>query len=279
MSEAQELTDAVLDQSMPGHVLIELSRRSLVNHFVMRDMDAACEFMDDHIDWIGPFECQVASSLQEMREILKPEYDTKMALANEQWKAKRYGSVWIVSGMYTVLSQAPESGSVLTFCQRATYVWMRTSESPRIVYLHVSNTTDDNPIAPPLEPGMNAVKYLYDNFDAQSSRGAKLKFRDIEGCVHFLHRNEILCVMSEGPRCRIHHTQSEFVVRGALEKYAEVLGSQFVRVHRSCVVNKSHVVEVENLTLSLDDGFACPVAKKRLTAVRDALDVTASQVK
>lgn len=257
--------------SLPGQSLIRLSRQSLFDHYVMRDMDAACRYMSETIEWLGPFSCQIASSLQDMKDILKPEYDTVLAVADEQWRARKYDSVWIVSAVYSVMCETSGKEAILPFVQHATYVWANTTEGPRIVHLHVSNATDDNAVAPPLPLGEDAVRFLNDNFDIQGMRGAKFEFNDVVGCTHFLHRSEILCVESDGPRYRVRHSQGEFVVRGSLEQLEEKMGKGFVRTHRSALVNKSHVTEIRGSTLRLDDGYECPLAKKRLASVRSEL--------
>lgn len=255
----------------PGRGLINLSRQSLYNHFVERDMDAAFRFMAHDLEWLGPFSCQVASSLQDMKDILASEYDTALAIADEQWKARKYDTVWVISAIYTILCDASGKEAVLPFVQHATYIWANTAEGPRIVHLQVSNATDDNAVAPPLALGQNPLQFIHDNFDVQGMRGAKLEFRDVSGCTHFLHRGEVLCVEAEGPRCRVRHSQGEFAARGSLDQVEEKMGMGFIRTHRSVLVNKCHVSQVRNAMVLLDDGYECPIAKKRLALVRSEL--------
>lgn len=55
MSKANGSEALVAEQLSKDRAVIELCRRSLVNHFVVRDMDAALAYMADDVEWLGPF--------------------------------------------------------------------------------------------------------------------------------------------------------------------------------------------------------------------------------
>ena len=57
MSKANGSEALVAEQLSKDRAVSELCRRSLVNHFVGRDMDAALAYMADDVEWLGPFSC------------------------------------------------------------------------------------------------------------------------------------------------------------------------------------------------------------------------------
>ena len=177
MSKANGSEALVAEQLSKDRAVIELCRRSLVNHFVVRDMDAALAYMADDVEWLGPFSCQTASDKKTMEDILRPEYSIRLALADERWRARKRANTWIVSARYTLLVVSAGGERSMPFKQHATYVWAPTPDGPRIVHLHVSNATDANPLLPSLDPGQNAIEFLYEHFDAQGSGAGKLSFR------------------------------------------------------------------------------------------------------
>lgn len=264
------------DARLRERIVIELSRQSAYKHFVERDMDAAMAHMADDIVWLGPFSLQTASSLKDMKEILRAEYDTRLALADEQWIAKRRGSVWIANAIYTVLVKSHDGRRNLPFTQHATYVWAPTPDGPRIVHLHVSNTTDANEAFPQLAENENALNYLLDHFETLSASESKMEFRDVEGKMHFLHPDEICCVMAEGPRCRVRHSQGSFLMRTSMGELEQKFADRgFLRTHRSCLANMSRAREVARFQLVLDDGTACPVAEKRYRDIKLFIEASA----
>ena len=241
MSKANGSEALVAEQLSKDRAVIELCRRSLVNHFVVRDMDAALAYMADDVEWLGPFSCQTASDKKTMEDILRPEYSIRLALADERWRARKRANTWIVSARYTLLVVSAGEERSMPFKQHATYVWAPTPDGPRIVHLHVSNATDANPLLPSLDPGQNAIEFLYEHFDAQGSGAGKLSFRDTDGDVHVLHPNELYAIESDGPRCVIRHAHGKFAVRGALASLEKELPAKdFLRLHRSCLAHRQH---------------------------------------
>ena len=121
MSKANGSEALVAEQLSKDRAVIELCRRSLVNHFVVRDMDAALAYMADDVEWLGPFSCQTASDKKTMEDILRPEYSIRLALADERWRARKRANTWIVSARYTLLVVSAGGERSMPFKQHATY--------------------------------------------------------------------------------------------------------------------------------------------------------------
>ncbi|MCL2463108.1 MAG: LytTR family DNA-binding domain-containing protein [Defluviitaleaceae bacterium] len=69
----------------------------------------------------------------------------------------------------------------------------------------------------------------------------------------------------------VHTTKGDFQYKkkiGDLEQ--ELPGHQFVRCHRTCIVNLAYINSVEKTSLTLDGGQALPVSGDRRRAVNDA---------
>ena len=272
MSKANGSEALVAEQLSKDRAVIELCRRSLVNHFVVRDMDAALAYMADDVEWLGPFSCQTASDKKTMEDILRPEYSIRLALADERWRARKRANTWIVSARYTLLVVSAGGERSMPFKQHATYVRAPTPDGPRIVHLHVSNATDANPLLPSLDPGQNAIEFLYEHFDAQGSGAGKLSFRDTDGDVHVLHPNELYAIESDGPRCVIRHAHGKFAVRGALASLEKELPAKdFLRLHRSCLVHRGRIEDHQAL---LDDGSSYPIAERRSREIKQSFELT-----
>ena len=134
MSKANGSEALVAEQLSKDRAVIELCRRSLVNHFVVRDMDAALAYMADDVEWLGPFSCQTASDKKTMEDILRPEYSIRLALADERWRARKRANTWIVSARYTLLVVSAGGERSMPFKQHATYVWpLRRTDLPSCI--------------------------------------------------------------------------------------------------------------------------------------------------
>lgn len=60
---------------------------------------------------------------------------------------------------------------------------------------------------------------------------------------------------------------SEITVRDTIDHVHEILGENFIRCHRSVLVNKKHVIAIENRTLKLANGSSVNFAIKKKNSI------------
>jgi DNA-binding LytR/AlgR family response regulator len=66
------------------------------------------------------------------------------------------------------------------------------------------------------------------------------------GAVHFIDVVEMVSVEAEGNYVLLRHTSGSYLVRISLSVVADLLKPcGFIRIHRSILVNRSHVVAIE----------------------------------
>jgi len=66
------------------------------------------------------------------------------------------------------------------------------------------------------------------------------------GAVHFIDVVEVVSVEAEGNYVLLRHTSGSYLVRISLSVVADLLKPcGFIRIHRSILVNRSHVVAIE----------------------------------
>lgn len=253
-------------------VLIDLSRQTAAAFDVTNDEEAAFRWVADDVEWFGPFSWQAMTGVDSIREaFVADKGEGTLSLTDEHWHARRVGSAWVVIGSCLLVVEVPELKETLRLRQRMTFVWGRRPEGPRIACVHCSHAIDGG-VAAPSAPATNGdmLRLLREHFGEERD-AAKLAFRDVAGHVRYLALDEVLCVLAEGPHCRVRSVwgeDAEFLVREGIQKMEERLSGAFARSHRSCLVNVGHVAEIGQGSLLLDDGSACPLAARRRQAVR-----------
>ncbi|WP_080798329.1 LytTR family DNA-binding domain-containing protein [Arabiibacter massiliensis] len=253
-------------------VLIDLSRQTAVAFDVTNDEEAAFRWVADDVEWFGPFSWQAMAGVDSIREaFVSDKGEGTLSLSDEHWHARRVGSAWVVIGSCMLAIDVPELKETLRFKQRMTFVWGRRPEGPRIACVHCSHAIDGGVGGPPASTAnSDMLRLLREHFGEEKDDG-KLAFRDVAGHIHYLAPDEVLCVIAEGPHCRVRSIwggDEEFLVREGIQKMEGRLPDAFVRAHRSCVVNVGHVARIEQQSLLLDDGSTCPLAVRRRQAVR-----------
>lgn len=256
--------------------VIEMSRRCLIDHYEHRDIEAVLSCMADDVLWLGPMDCQHCHGTENMRLILEPEYGTAMRVRDERWEARFLGEVYVVAGMLSVDMIEDERATVVTFHQSATFVWAMTEQGYRVIHLQVSNAYDIPPrVSAPCELGENAVEYCVQVFaaDQAENRMRKIAFHNVMGAINYLSPDEVVCLVVDGPQLvRVVHEEGEFQVHGALADLTADLPATFVRSHRSCVVNPSHVAETIRYRVTMDNDMRFPIAEKRYREVRASIE-------
>lgn len=90
-----------------------------------------------------------------------------------------------------------------------------------------------------------------------------LCFKMSGGAVKRIHASQLYAVMAESKELVLHTQEGLFRVYGTLVHLKQQLSDSFCQCHRSCLVNLNAIQHVDfaNLTITLKDGTAAPLAK------------------
>jgi two-component system, LytTR family, response regulator LytT len=80
------------------------------------------------------------------------------------------------------------------------------------------------------------------------------------GVVRSLDTNEILYIKSDNVYVEIHTRENRYIQRKFLTQIMEELPQQFVRIHRSYLVNTDHVTNKKKSYFMIDD-IRVPVSR------------------
>ena len=170
----------------------------------------------------------------------------------------------VVTGLYTVLYTL--GGNVKGCDERATFVWSYESKEWKLIHIHFSlpNKSEE------CEEGTNALIYKH-HFDLQkvivdsenASRN-RIVIKDIDGNRHFISDDEIIFVEADNMNCAVYCLADTFTIRLTLKEIQDMLSSEnFVRVHKSYIINKHYVVDIARYILTTIKGMTVPVSKEK----------------
>lgn len=81
--------------------------------------------------------------------------------------------------------------------------------------------------------------------------------------------NDIICIRASGNYVHVLTTGGKLKIREQIGVLADRLPPQFVRVHRSDIINVLHVSRLEAETVTLLDGQRLPVSRKNRRRLRE----------
>ncbi|MEW6399132.1 MAG: LytTR family DNA-binding domain-containing protein [Bacillota bacterium] len=145
--------------------------------------------------------------------------------------------------------------------------------------------------------GVGAADYILKPFEPQQVLRSLLRTRERllirlrgrnpvpipvlgDGCIRFLRPESLVYVRARGKHCLVRACGQEYVSRLSLQELEGRLPPQFMRVHRSYIVNLHRVIEVSpwvsgSVILTLEDGarVRVPVGRTYIVPVRTALGI------
>lgn len=154
-----------------------------------------------------------------------------------------------------VFVTAYESAAVEAFELRALDYLMKPVSRARVAEA-LARVTESRPPRPPAEAEDEVVA-------VDTVRG---------GARRLLRRSTIRALQAHGDYVRVLADDGRFLMRGPIGEL-ERRWPDFVRVHRTHLVNPARVVEVRAGALVLDDGTEVPIARRHTAAVRRRLGV------
>lgn len=93
-----------------------------------------------------------------------------------------------------------------------------------------------------------------------------------DGQEIFVSCQDICYIKSENVYLQIRSPRQSYLVRGTLQKYLEQLPSRlFCQVHRSYVVNLSHVQSFDGTDVIMENGARIPVSRHRQKLFKDCI--------
>ena len=258
-----------------NHDIIEKTRQ-FIHSFYNRQMDRVTDEMSEDFLWIGSYDFQWTKGKEEFRKITYSEsQEAPVRLSQEEYHVlSQERSIWIVYGRYTADALLPD-GTLLHAKVRGTFIWKQWDNQLKIIHVHGSNA-QDVPLALNEDSwksydGKIGFFHYLKSIDPLSVTREKLQFRDRMNSYHFLLPSEILYLKADRQWCTVFTKDLSFEVRGGISHYQELLPDHFIRIHKSYLVNKSHIVTVHRYGASLRDGTELPIGKERYRMINDIL--------
>lgn len=149
-----------------------------------------------------------------------------------------------------LLCRSPESGHKIQICKYATLVWSRTGDGIRLLHLHISS---------------------FPQARDHNQNEHKIAIKDGKNHTCFFVDDDIYYVQACNVYCKLYCRMGELVIRNTLTELEHSFPGLFVRIHRSYLINRSHVSELFRDKVKLGDSICLPVAVGRADMVRELL--------
>lgn len=173
----------------------------------------------------------------------------------------------IVVGFYTIYSDADhkmlssEKQRITVNCRWVDGAW-------RAYLIHTSNEWGplDEDVAFPAKVSEQTYRYVQDILRASKVRdenAVENVAMPVEGGTTFINPTRIIYAEANAKKTSMHLIDKTITVKMLLANVAELLPSQFSRVHRSFVINRGHVSALSGGEVIMSNGDRIPIPKRR----------------
>lgn len=148
---------------------------------------------------------------------------------------------YIITGKYKAIQKEADRFGVCMSYQ-VSLVWTSIRDCPRLVHLHIS-----------LASPQTMACFL-------SLHGKKAE-------TYRLLPEEILYIEAENVNCTVHTTSGRLSVCQSISQVEKLLPNQFLRIHRSFIINRHYVSRVYRYAVELSNHAVVPIPEKKYMSV------------
>ena len=201
-----------------------------------------------------------------LRELVDPSVSID---DSDIWDVVHERGLWVVCGRMSI------SNDITSSTLQVTMVWRQRGDGLMLLHVHASHprvlsapgTVDVGSLGTMRDQLFDTVPH-YASMRSMPS-DVRTEYRDVGGLVHFLADSEVICFEAKGKLCTVHAVGSEpFDVRATLKSMAR---PGFYQIHRSYLVNTSHITSIRRYVAVTRSGMEFPIGKERYMDLRQAL--------
>lgn len=241
-----------------------------------RKLDEIIKCMDENVVWIGPLGSQYVKGIDNVRSILEIEQCIPFIVTNENYNLLYEDEQTItVYGHYTV-SNTGVNRYLFLQDQRCTFIYRKGNEGLKIIFMHVSNPADHllgKNEAFPFAVGKKAYEMVNKKIKKKREKPQRIKFKDVDNGDYYVDLNGVLYIEALHRKCQVNCVKRSFEIKEMISDVAEKLPDNFLRIHRSYVVNMDYVIDCHRYQVNMVKGIQLPIPVKRYAEVFDKMTV------
>ena len=239
------------------------------NHYT-RNLDAVMEWLADDVMWIGPIHPQYVYGKENIRNILEKEQDVLCEIAEYSYDILYGGNDICVTAGRLNPRTAANTGLVLSVIQRVTFVFALAEDHPQVIHIHVSNDWEgiDEDEVFPYRAGKEAFLYLQSKIAKNKEGSKKISIKDACHNWHLISEDEIIYISASNMRSTILTLHGSISIPLLLSQLQQKLSDNFVRIHRSYIINANYLIGIKRYTAHLCNGIKLPIPQKKYTKIK-----------
>lgn len=258
--------------------ILELTR-NMIHLFLNKQTDSFLERLSDDFVWIGDYSNLYTRGKDAFIAAVAEKSELPpVTITEEEYSVLTHcGKLWISYGRCAVSSEIPDMPPLSTKFH-FNFVWKFENDIPVLIEAmacHTQDPADQEESVSQSKVFKETLRYrqtIRDNIMASVKKLAVKEWRKPE--THYLMPSEILYIKAYNKRSIVRTVDKTIITGIPIGKFdgTELL-KDFIRVHKSYLVNSSYVDKVRRNAVTLTDGTELPVSRNVYKDVKSALNI------
>lgn len=244
--------------------MLSLSREA-IHLFLTKRTEKFLEYLSDEFVWIGDYDNLYMRGKEQFAETIFEETELPpVNILEEEYSVLSHEkNLWVTYGRCTVCSEMPEVPPMSTKFH-FTFIWRTDEERPLLIEAMACHT-----MASISASGENisqskvfkeTLRYKQATKAAVSAETKKIIVKELNRAeTNYLLLSEVLYIKADNKSSIIYAVNKKITTGMTLNEFDDV--SEFIRIHRSYLVNRAYVDKVRHYTITLTDGTELPISR------------------
>lgn len=244
----------------------------VLHNFYHHDIKKVYDVADEKFVWIGTKAFQWAVGLDQFKFVTATESkDAPIFLTNEEYYVLRQeGCLWVIYGRYDVQAVF-DDGTIYPATVRITFIWEETKAGLRILHVHGSNAKDAVLNEKPFEPENSFFEYIK-HLHVPYHTSYKIAICDRSRHHRYLNLSDIMYIEAQDRFLYIKTKTDGFQARGRISEIQLKLSNDFIRIHRSYIINRLFIDHITRNSAVLSSQEELPISRDRYPKVKQWLE-------
>lgn len=249
--------------------------RQVIEEFFYGNPEKILQNFHPDVTWIGAANGQCIRGAEKVSQYISHMELPRCEVFQKEYQVVAHSDdMYVVAGWMEIGVSQGESGK-LSVVQRITFIWKKEEDRLKLLHFHVSNPVEfqENSeyfLRPAGKGTFEYVKKLY-------SQKRRLIACGKHDQTYVLWNKDIVYIEAENTNSVIHCLNRDILSRESISILEKKLGEDFIKTHRSFIVNSRYITGIRRYQLAVRQGIELPIPEKKYREIKEKVLRAVSQ--
>lgn len=249
--------------------------RQVIEEFFHGNPEKVIQNFHPDVTWIGAGNGQCIRGFEKVSHYIRQMELPRCEIFKKEYQVVAHSAdMYIVAGWMEIGASQGKSGK-LSVIQRITFIWKIEEGRFKLLHFHVSN---------PIEFQGNSEYFLrstgrgtFEYVKKSYSQKRRLIACGKHDQTYVLCDQDIIYIEAENTNSVIHCLNKDIFSRESISVLEKKLGEDFIKTHRSFIVNSRYITGIKRYQLAVRPGIELPIPEKKYREIKEKVLRAVSQ--